>query len=80
MSITPTRQGRKVPYTLAGIARVGCIRCGRPSRYQWQICSDDRRYRPLCGDCDVELNRMVLTWVGFPDAAEKLSRYISSQG
>ncbi|MBW3630997.1 MAG: hypothetical protein KY464_17120 [Gemmatimonadetes bacterium] len=44
--------------------------------HQWQICADDRVFRPLCLDCDIELNRMVLKWVGFADAAEKLARYV----
>jgi len=67
--------GRKAPYTASGIRRVPCVRCGRPARFQWQICSDDRLYRPLCEKCDLELNRMVLRWAGFPDWAEKLKDY-----
>lgn len=79
MSIAAARQGRREPYTTAGIARVGCIRCGAPSRYQWQICSDFNRWRPLCAGCDLQLNRLVLEWAGFPDATEKLERYAASQ-
>ena len=67
--------GRRRPYTAIGIRRLPCTRCGSPSRFQWQICSDGNLYRPLCAACDVELNRMVLEWVGFPDWREKLARY-----
>lgn len=74
------RHGRKTPYTTAGIARLPCTRCGaRPSRYQWQLCADDRLYRPLCVSCDLELNRLVLEWAGFEDAREKFDRYAASQ-
>jgi hypothetical protein len=67
--------GRKRPYTEAGIRRLPCARCGGKARFQWQICSDRRLFRPLCASCDLELNRMVLEWVGFPDWREKFARY-----
>lgn len=54
---------RTKPYSEIGIRRVPCARCGKPSRYQWQICADDNVYRGLCPDCDVELNTMVMRWV-----------------
>jgi protein-arginine kinase activator protein McsA len=52
-----------------------CFRCGSPARFQWQICSDDNVYRPVCEKCDVELNEMVLKWAGFKDWKEKIERY-----
>lgn len=69
---------RRHPYTQIGIRRLKCFRAGCSNRAatQWQICADGRAFRPLCLECDVELNRMVLEWAGFPDAAEKLARYI----
>lgn len=61
---------RRTPYTAIGIARMKCIRgCGRQARYQWQICSDGNVYRPVCRECDVELNEMVMRWA-FGDARE----------
>lgn len=68
------RHGRRRPYTELGIRRLPCFRCGqRPARYQWQVCADNGLYRPLCADCDVELNRMVLVWMNYPDA-ERVAR------
>lgn len=68
--------GRRTPYTTRGIARLACVRCGKkPSRFQWQICSDNRMFRPLCAACDLKLNRMVLRWAGFPDWRQKFDRY-----
>ena len=67
--------GRRRPYTEIGVSRLPCVRCGAKSSFQWQICSDDRLYRPLCSKCDLELNRMVLEWAGFPDWREKMARY-----
>lgn len=68
---------RRTPYTAIGIRRLKCFRAGCENRAetQWQICADGRVFRPLCLACDVELNRLVLEWVGFPDAAEKLAAY-----
>lgn len=58
---------RKKPYTTRGIRRVPCARCGEPSVYQWQICSDGNQYRGFCAACDVALNRLVLQFVGLPN-------------
>lgn len=70
---------RRIPYTVLGIARVPCFRCGKPSRYQWQVCADGRVYRALCAACDVALNRLVLQWMRDPDWKAKLSRYVASR-
>ena len=49
--------------------------CTRKGYAQWQVCADDRVYRVLCFIHDIALNRLVLTWVGDPDAFRKLSKY-----
>lgn len=54
---------RSIPYSAAGIGRVPCARCRRPSAFQWQICADGNQYRPLCKACDVELNTIVMRFV-----------------
>ncbi len=59
------RHGRKEPYTEIGIRRLPCFRCGAPASQQWNICSDGNLYRPICTDCDLALNRLVLEWMGF---------------
>jgi len=69
-------KARRHPYTTAGIARVGCVRCGAPASVQWRICADDNHYRPLCLDCDIALNSLVLMWMGHPRAATLLKRYV----
>ena len=66
---------RKKPYTEIGIKRLKCFRCGKQAVHQWQICSDDNIYRPICQDCDIALNELVLKWFGFKDWKEKVSRY-----
>lgn len=67
---------RRKPYTERGLERLTCFRagCTNQAYSQWNICADGP-YRPVCRECDVELNRMVLEWAGFPDAAEKIARY-----
>lgn len=71
---------RKAPYTEIGVRRLGCIRCGGQATFQWQICSDGNNYRPLCTACDVALNRMVLEWMGHPDASALGDAYAASKG
>ena len=69
------KPGRKQPYTDIGIRRLPCARCGKPARFQWQICSDGNLYRPLCTQCDIALNALVLRWIGDPDADAKIAAY-----
>ena len=61
-------KSRKEPYTELGVRRLKCVRCHSPAAYQWQICSDDNNFRPICAPCDVALNRMVLEWMRHPQA------------
>jgi hypothetical protein len=70
---------RKHPYTEAGVLRLSCIRCGSKPKFQWQICSDGNNFRPLCVECDVALNRLVLEWMGHPKASELADRYESEK-
>lgn len=71
-------RGRRQPYTARGIRRVRCFRCGGPGHAQWQICADDRRYRVVCLECDVALNRLVLRWMRFPAWRTMLAAYRES--
>lgn len=74
------KHGRRKPYSMVGISRLPCSRCGaKPSVHQWQICSDGNLYRPLCLACDIDLQRVVLEWIGDPDCAEKVERYRAAQ-
>ena len=66
---------RKTPYTETGIRRLKCFRCDSRAEFQWQICSDGNVYRPLCPRCDVEMNEMVLKFMGFKDCEEKITKY-----
>lgn len=67
---------RKRPYTQIGVRRLMCFRCKtRRAEFQWQICADGNVFRPLCPQCDVDLNEMVLRWVGDPEAEAKLRAY-----
>lgn len=74
------RHGRKTPYTDRGVHRLPCVRCESPARFQWSACADGNLWRPLCGACDVALNRMVLGWMGDPEAEAKADAYAASRG
>lgn len=73
------RHGRRKPYTKLGVLRLPCYRCGGPAHHQWQICSDGNLYRPICLRCDIELNKMVLIWMGDPEWEAKIARYRAQQ-
>jgi hypothetical protein len=66
---------RRESYTQIGIRRLKCFRCGEQAEYQWQICADGNIFRPICPKCDIELNELVLKFMGFPDWEEKLLAY-----
>jgi len=67
--------GRRKPYTVIGISRLKCVRCGSQARYQWQVCADKNLWRPICEKCDILLNKMVLRFMGFNDWKVKLKKY-----
>lgn len=72
-------RGRKKPYTYAEIEHLKCIRCGSLACATWNICSDNGLYRPVCRACDIDLNRLVLQWAGFPDWEKKIAAYVKSE-
>jgi len=57
---------RNKPYTEAGIPRVPCQRCGKPSKHQWQICATGNQWSGVCVECDIALNKLVLEFMGLP--------------
>lgn len=69
------KHGRKKPYTESGVRRLPCSRCGNMASHQWQVCADNNLWRPLCVSCDIELNRLVLDWMGDPELESKIESY-----
>ncbi len=70
---------RTRPYTENGIKRVFCFRCRKQeARHQWQICSDGHAYRPICRQCDIQLNRVVLKFMGFSNVDSLVQKYSKS--
>jgi hypothetical protein len=67
---------RRKPYTEAGIRRMPCFRCGQPAEYQWQVCADNNVYRPICAECDIALNTLVLMFMRDPDRDQKMKEYV----
>jgi hypothetical protein len=66
---------RRKPYTERGIRRVPCARCGKPSKYQWQVCADGRRFRGICATCDIGLNELALRYMRIPNAGALMRAY-----
>lgn len=72
----PKLRGRRKPYSYQGIHRVPCARCGKPSRYQWQCCSNRNRWLGVCRDCDIKLNAWVLRFFKFTNWRSMIAAYI----
>lgn len=68
------RHGRKKPYTERGIKRLPCVRCGKPSTQQWKVCADGL-WRPICTECDIMLNSLVLAYMWDNDVSGKIVKY-----
>ena len=67
--------GRKKPYTEKGIKRVPCLRCGKSSTRQWQICSLRNLWFGVCTKCDIELNYLVLKFFNIQDRPKYIRDY-----
>lgn len=52
-----------------------CFRCGKPAKHSWSICADGNKLRHVCIKCDVELNTVVLIFMGFRDWKSKIAKY-----
>lgn len=66
---------RKKPYTEEGIKRQKCYRCGAPASEQWQCCADNNIWRPICKECDILLNELVLRYMHDPHWHNKIIAY-----
>lgn len=66
---------RTKPYTARGIRRIPCVRCGAPSRHQWNACALGHRYFAVCVPCDIGLNRAALEYMNWPDRETILADY-----
>jgi len=71
---------RTNPYTEIGIKRVPCFRCGKPSKYQWQICALGNKWAGLCVNCDIDLNGLVVRFMRIPNSFTIMQRYIKKAG
>lgn len=71
---------QKRPFTKKQLSKEVCFRCGDPAEFQWNACADDNQWRPLCGPCDLELNAMVLKWMGFKNWLAKVKTYAAHIG
>lgn len=55
--------GAAEPIPVEDIWELGCMRCGAPSQCQWAICANNGNHLPLCIDCDIALNRLILMFM-----------------
>lgn len=76
----PRKHRRVNPYTEIGIKRLTCHRkgCNNKATRQWQICSDGNTYRPICDECDIALNKLVLEFMGFDSQETMMEDYRES--
>lgn len=70
---------RLKPYTTIGIKRIACKRCGKPSRFQWNICSLGQQFHAICLECDIALNALVLEFFDIPNREQIIEEYRQSK-
>ena len=72
-----TSKGRKIPYTDVGITRMNCFRkgCNNKAKYQWKICAAGNLWRPICKECDIILNKLVLDFFCFENKDKMIEKY-----
>ena len=63
---------RTKPYK--DVTKAKCTRCGAKAIANWETCALGKRYVALCEPCDVELNRVALTFV---IGKEKADRFVN---
>jgi hypothetical protein len=73
--VTHRVHGRRQPYTAEGIKRLPCVRCGNPAHATWTVCADGNLHRPICLECDIAINEMVLAFVRLPGWRKKAANY-----
>jgi hypothetical protein len=67
---------RKKPYTTKSIAKYSCIRCqANQATDQWQTCADGNNWRPICTECDIQLNALVLGFMLHPSVRRTMEKY-----
>lgn len=66
---------RSNPYTEKGISHVPCLRCGKPSSQQWQICSLNNKWIGICNKCDIGLNELILKFMRVKGRSQFIKRY-----
>lgn len=80
LKVDPARFGggkRRGIYTRGELADRLCSRagCGRRAHATWAGCADSNVLRPLCAECDIELNRLAQQWWGDPAWEQVIVRY-----
>jgi hypothetical protein len=69
---------RRRPYTKRGIRRVKCSRvgCSNKAVHTFNICAVDRGiYYPVCVECDIKINEIVVRLIFGDKREDELRRY-----
>jgi len=56
-----------------------CYRCGKKGNQSWNICADGNKERTVCNSCDVDLNALVMIFMGFKNWKSKIEKYKVNQ-
>ena len=67
--------GRSRAYTTEEIEKTSCCACTAKAVHQWKCCANGNRYLPICIDCDVDLNEMVLMLMRVPNRTRLMAAY-----
>jgi len=56
-----------------------CFRCKKDGEFTWNICADNNKNRVMCLRCDIEINELVLRYMGFKNWRKMMKKYILSK-
>lgn len=67
--------GTQEPIPVDRLWDTACCRCGAPCQCQWAICANNKQFFPLCIDCDIALNRLILCFLNVDDPDSFIEDY-----
>lgn len=52
-----------------------CYKCGKRATESWNICADGNKIKYVCRKHNIELNELVLKFMGFRNWKAKMKKY-----
>ena len=66
------------PIPLDQLWDIPCVHCGANSQCQWVVCANGPDFIPMCIDCDIALNHLILSFLKFENCEDLMKQYKES--